>query len=553
MLATKKHLPFSKCLLADDLPTNYFLFLQHFLQIKFQPFMRQAFLSIITILLFVGSLSAQQQHWCGTTPTSPAMSSMVNRLMTNKQFAEEGMVTSRDVIYIPIKYHLVAKDDGTGRINIHSVLDNLCELNEDFAPYEMQFYLAGGTFNLVDNTRLYERHTEVENSVMNAIRDTRAINVFVVESANIINDPEEQGTTLAYYNIPRDWIVITNSYVRGNEATLTHEIGHYFSLLHPFNGYDFEPYDTEGENAPFWSPISNIRTERADGSNCESAGDFICDTPAEYNNGLGNSTCRFTRNILDPVGDQIDPDELNYVSYFLRCSDNDYYFSDQQHEIMLADYNSTSRRPLRLATMPPVQDLGAMPAVISPVGSSTTQYFDAIDFEWSATPGATGYLLEVSRLPNFQILTTRYLVNGTSYRVDNLDAEKEYYWRVRPYNAHNGCRPGAYNLSSFTTSNVAEGTVRVETPDFVEAFRVAPNPVIGTDDVVIFLQSSEQFTGHLRLIDVAGRTVSEQLGQQFTAGEHWHSFPTASLASGVYWLELLTDVGRVTQKVVIAR
>ena len=61
---------------------------------------------------------------------------------------------------------------------------------------------------------------------MSIQKDSRALNVFIVESANTGSNPGD-GVTLAYYNIPRDWIVITKTYIRDNDATLSHEIGHF--------------------------------------------------------------------------------------------------------------------------------------------------------------------------------------------------------------------------------------------------------------------------------------------------------------------------------------
>ena len=86
-------------------------------------------------------------------------------------------------------------------------------------------------------------------------------------------------------------------------GTLAHELGHVFGLPHTFEG--------NGD-------------ELVDGSNCETAGDGICDTPADpydpdvvedgpnpYNNG-----CEFIYPVTDANGQFYQPDMGNIMSYY---------------------------------------------------------------------------------------------------------------------------------------------------------------------------------------------------------------------------------------------
>ncbi|MEZ5174084.1 MAG: M43 family zinc metalloprotease [Bacteroidia bacterium] len=90
----------------------------------------------------------------------------------------------------------------------------------------------------------------------------------------------------------------------GPNRVFTHEIGHYFSLwhTHAFNGYS-----------------TNIYTlELVDGSNCETEGDFICDTPADpglYGRASAFPDCQYTDTVsTDANGDLYQPDVNNYMS-----------------------------------------------------------------------------------------------------------------------------------------------------------------------------------------------------------------------------------------------
>ncbi|MCB0819710.1 MAG: hypothetical protein KDC13_03735, partial [Bacteroidetes bacterium] len=90
----------------------------------------------------------------------------------------------------------------------------------------------------------------------------------------------------------------------GPNRVFTHEIGHYFSLwhTHAFNGYS-----------------TNIYTlELVDGSNCETEGDFICDTPADpglHGRASAFPDCQYTDTVsTDANGDLYQPDVNNYMS-----------------------------------------------------------------------------------------------------------------------------------------------------------------------------------------------------------------------------------------------
>ncbi|TNE57550.1 MAG: hypothetical protein EP344_11050 [Bacteroidetes bacterium] len=86
-----------------------------------------------------------------------------------------------------------------------------------------------------------------------------------------------------------------------NARTFAHELGHFFSLLHTFEGNG---------------------TELVDGSNCDTEGDLICDTPADpYVAGepLANYVdpdCKFINTQTDANGDYYNPDLGNIMSYY---------------------------------------------------------------------------------------------------------------------------------------------------------------------------------------------------------------------------------------------
>ena len=223
-----------------------------------------------------------QHARCGTTGEFARQ--VTDRLLVNKQTVRDNkLIYPRSTIYVPIKFHLVAEDNGEGRAQEADILTELCLLNEEFADQEIQFYLKGD-FNYINNSTLNNEHYKDGNRIFNRNDDPNAMNVFLVGNANLSEREEGDGEAGGYYSPTRDWIVMRSdalafaSFVI--KHTLPHEIGHYFSLPHPHNGWDFEIYDPEvhGSPAPRFSP-EFVLTEKQDGSNCDVAGDMICDTP----------------------------------------------------------------------------------------------------------------------------------------------------------------------------------------------------------------------------------------------------------------------------------
>ena len=109
------------------------LILLNFLEMR-----KTLFFFIILLALPLATFAQHNHARCGM---NQEMIDLVNeRLQRNKEAYLNNPVQFRDVVYIPIKFHLVARNDGSGRVNIGKVLDQLCALNEDFAPLDIQFY-----------------------------------------------------------------------------------------------------------------------------------------------------------------------------------------------------------------------------------------------------------------------------------------------------------------------------------------------------------------------------------------------------------------------------
>jgi hypothetical protein len=150
------------------------------------------------------------------------------------------------------------------------------------------------------------------NEMLTAHEQEQRINIFYV--SKIIEPPETAGfATLGGIGSSGGSICMTKG---GGSGTLAHEMGHFWGLPHTFE---------------------NPGQELANGSNCTTAGDQLCDTPADPYSGPGITyvtDCVFTWMGLDPNGEFYDPDIGNIMSYY----DCTCHFSYQQYQKMAATF-----------------------------------------------------------------------------------------------------------------------------------------------------------------------------------------------------------------------
>jgi len=526
--------------------------------------MKKTLFLIPSLLFVVASVWGQETRAvCGTTFEDQAQ--YTDRLKANIETAASAdFVRERDAVqYVPIHFHLVGDASGNGKHKERLVLDQLCDLNDAYAPMEMRFYLSPHpTYGLFDksinNNNVYNNQSNT--FVMGNRKHQNAVNVYVVENPGSGNGGTVQAA--AYYNPTFDWIVADKEYINGNvtNGTLPHEAGHFFSLRHTFYGYENNPFDNSNDPtwpiAPVTGPAAPIGfdapTERVNGSNCAEAADLICDTPPDYNFGQTDPDFNCIYNNVgakDPLGVAVtDPMENNFMSYYNSCS---YVFSAQQQDVILADLASPERNHLDNSFSPVATEINTPTTdafLVSPLSGETTPYYDEVLLEWNAVDGATYYLLEVDRLNSFATgVYQSFILTGTSKVVTGLDPNLQYYWRVRPFNEYVTC--AAARTRSFKTSTTS-GVKEIEA---LSAMQVAPNPVSGDAPLRLFVSASDNFEAVVRVLDATGRQVRSLNSVVFTAGETTLELPVEGLGNGLYFVSIENAEGRAVRKVTILK
>lgn len=274
-------------------------------------------------------LTAQHQHsdhQCGTDlyyqqqlANHPELAAQRNA--ADEQWMENATQSSENgaevVQIIPVVVHVMYYNFEDS-ISIAQVQDAIDVLNEDFsltnsdagnvrnifanrqANMEVEFRLAkkdpnGNATNGI-NYQQSDRSLAANDAIKGEINwpNTRYLNIWVVNSIDL-GLPPNQGTILGYaafpYNnqpVTDDGVVIRHDQMGrigtavSNGRTLTHEVGHFLNLYHPFQG------------------------------GCTGQGDVISDTPPISSPSYG---CNFSRNTCN-TGSNDEPDMIeNFMDY----------------------------------------------------------------------------------------------------------------------------------------------------------------------------------------------------------------------------------------------
>ena len=499
-------------------------------------------------VLFIGAtqnITAQNQNWCGTT--YEAQVQLKAQLIHQREVMANTVNTRTGIQWVPIKFHIVQDNDGGNRVDLQKVYEMLCAVNEDYLDQDIQFFVKDG-FDFVNNTSVNNNPNIPDNpfaaSIMTSVKDPGAINMFLVK--NIPSNNGSIGNTLGYYTPAYDWLVIKRSEVNATKAeTITHELGHYFSLPHPFLGWDHDPYDeaTHGNPAPATSP-EGVPTELMDGSNCTTAGDGICDTKPNYLFGFGWSNCNFNLQVMDPNGVVVDPQEDNYMAYFLGCANT---FTQGQKDAI--SNNLASRTNLNNSFDFDMTPLADAPTLNSPINDEETPLLNVVGFDWDEVPGATGYMVEVDRTSSFSFDPAVKFVYGGTYIEfhDIFDANKTYYWRVLPLKEGSAC-----GISSVKQSFKTGTTTSTSQIDEVLKHHISPNPIGKNEILNINMETSESFDATINLLSLSGQKINV-IRHTFSLGASNYALPIDQLSEGIYILSIQTAKGVLNEKIVVTR
>ncbi len=281
-----------------------------------------------TFFLFVFNISSQNkiEQVCGTIMTPESLAYLNEIKPKLKKYEQEFFKMYSDqnrsattLSSIPIKAHIIRTSAGTGGLSISDLNDAISNMNAFYTNAFMEFYLCDG-INYIDDDNFYDFETSDEGSLTGANNVSGLINIYFTDY--IASNTGSSLCGYAYSPGGNDVILMANNCTT-NGSTLPHEIGHFFSLIH-----------THGPNNSF------LTNELVNGSNCDTDGDQICDTPADPQLNIDNVdvSCVYTGTTSDANGDLFAPDPENIMSYSRKeCR---VHFSVQQYARIYASYQT---------------------------------------------------------------------------------------------------------------------------------------------------------------------------------------------------------------------
>ncbi len=234
----------------------------------------------------------------------------------------------------PLAIHIIRRADGSGGFSLTRLAVALRDLNLMWRPAGVQFFQYGPVDYIDD-----EKYRDLPASLFDELRQKNAvagaINIYFVNSLTNADGKSLCGlSSFSWSKVPG--VLMSNGCAgtTSTPSTLAHEVGHYFDLFHTHQTRKDENGNITGVECP-------------NGSNCATAGDLICDTPADPDlSGRVNDDCEYTGSAMLPAGcdsTPYAPPTRNLMSYSTKTCRNE-FTRDQSSKAL--DTLVTRRREL---------------------------------------------------------------------------------------------------------------------------------------------------------------------------------------------------------------
>lgn len=494
---------------------------------------------IVLLLFLVRSVWAFAQEngekWCGYTGSSEWLDWYQRHTALFKGDGD----ADTSWLYVPVTFHIVGNDEGSGYFDTGDAMLALCNMNEQYLPLHIRFYLKPGDELRFHNKSKWFEHdwnagSEMINTATAGIRNR--LNMFIVA------DPAG--------NCGYSWqdaVVMKKGCSGPKNATWAHEVGHHFSLPHTFRGWENFTWDYS-KPAPL--KVNNVPVEKTDGSNCYTGGDRFCDTDADYINDRWtcNSNLQSNKVQYDPDSVAFRSDATLFMSYsYDACASR---FSGEQTDAIRANLQSEHSNYL-LQINPPLAEIDdhAIVELISPLDTTQPVQYNHIEFKWKAVPNARYYTVEIANDPKFNTPFFHQTVIDTTSLVITKGAPNNWtiYWRVRAANGWDVCQPhdneqvGVLRTQNLSATNDLERAAVIQ---------LAPNPVMAGAPAKMSVLSDQVMELSATVSDAAGRICYRQVFKVFN-GANDLEIPTAQLSAGAYMVLLQNEKGATVKRLAV--
>ncbi|WP_041329490.1 zinc-dependent metalloprotease [Saprospira grandis] len=502
---------------------------------------------------FSGLQAQQTGHnhiGCGTTVETQLerknslMEHRRNRAELMQEFTafKASRAANDSISYVPLQFHVCGENDGSGYVDVERVLGSVCRLNDDYRGQNIQFYIYN--INYIPNSLLYNHGNGSGNPTaiyfMSLYKVPGVLNIFVGRNVTA-NDQ-----FLAYYTSFLDVVFSFKTGVGPGDPTLTHELGHFFTLPHTFFGWEGTNYANEELNGKAPGQVGGMQVEKvvrgAAGENCQIAADGFCDTRPDYSSDRAN--CPQTAIFYDPDSVMIDPDETNFMSYFNdNCLSQ---FSDEQKDAILLDFVS---RGYHLFDTPSPLYSSAAPSIDWPNAGALVGSPNQVELRWTGDASNSYYLVKLERIVGGAAIPVASYITSDEFYWVSLQPNSQYRWSVQGMTAYDVCSNFVSAPADFSTANWATGIETTALP--LQSSRVFPNPIGNNDELNIEIEVSQLTEVNIKLTNQLGQQMLPSQSIQIAPGKQVETLYTNDLAPGVYFVQIETAQERISHKVVV--
>lgn len=233
---------------------------------------------IISLITLLFSINTFAQHFCATNDAD-------FEHIERKALNSKSLKAAEDTNYVSVYFYLIAANQSSIPLDINQQkVDQIIEdLNAEFNELGIGFQNCDDLQIILNEDYPAQDVVAYDDGLRAHYQVNGSVSVFI--APNVFNGSSAVAIRTKEY--------IASTYLGFDTKTMIHEFGHIFSLPH-----------------------THSTDELVDGSNCITAGDKFCDTPADPNLlGLVDEDCKMTVEKTDANGDVYAPLLNNHMSY----------------------------------------------------------------------------------------------------------------------------------------------------------------------------------------------------------------------------------------------
>ncbi len=401
---------------------------------------------------------------CGTPDLNPAQTKAFANYIKQAELRRKQVRTEANgITYLGIKPWLAS---GSTYWSAPAIVYQVNRLNQDFFNTKIQFFIVSGGIGAItattSNTLTYPND---ESNLLATNFDATAINVYFTDVLNNcgsnsckqagglspslydLNTLTDRATDVTNPNVQAkkdDYILIGNAY----SDVLSHEMGHYFGLLHTFNGSD----------------AANCQDRERPNLGDTDRGDLIADTNADpyplypaTTFPFNQTTCVYSGTLVHCATNQaFNPPLFNTMSYWDSDLCTKQFTSNQKSRIQLF-LSPRLEANNQYHPQNGVEGVTVGPTVALAVSGTNRQV------NVSALSGSLGYILETATDATFSnplIIGITSLTASQSFQDNDVPPPgTTYYYRVRATNSKTYSRVLSYPCTPPTATLSGSQTI----------------------------------------------------------------------------------------------